>query len=257
MNNQSSQNKLAWEHRAYEFWCKKDGTPENKAKEIMKNPEAALKKHKPYFDRIEGMKIANICGSNGRKAVPLSILGADVTVFDLSEENRRYALELAHHAGVTIQYITGDIYDIDLKTYKDSFDLLYLEGGILHYFDDIDQLMTILFSMLKRGGRMILSDYHPVKRCIDEDLRYHPVYFEQSLCKGDIAYKQFFDKSEQQGFPDVSLKFHTLSEIINSVVKTGFTLDRFDEHRGWKGENIPWEFTILAGKIRSSKYAAV
>ncbi|KIL42794.1 methyltransferase [Jeotgalibacillus alimentarius] len=248
MNHQSRQNKFAWEHRAYEFWCKRDGTPEDKAKEIINNPTAALKKHQPYFEEIEGVKVANICGSNGRKAVPLSLLGAEVTVFDLSEENKRYALELAHHADMTIQYITGDIYDIDLKTYSNSFDLLYLEGGILHYFNDIDQLMTILFSMLKKDGRMILSDYHPVKRCIDEDLRYHPVYFDQPLSKGDISYKEFFDESEQQAFPDVSLRYYTLSEIINSVINIGFILDRFDEHRGWKGENIPWEFTILAKK---------
>lgn len=41
------------------------------------------------------MKIANPCGSNGRIAVPLALLGADVTIFDISEENKRYALELA------------------------------------------------------------------------------------------------------------------------------------------------------------------
>ena len=35
----------------------------------------------------EGLKIANICGSCGKKAIPLALLGADVTVFDISEEN--------------------------------------------------------------------------------------------------------------------------------------------------------------------------
>lgn len=29
---------------------------------------------------------------------------------------------------------------------------------------------------------------------------------------------------------------------------SGFNLQRFDEHRGWNNENIPWEFTILADK---------
>lgn len=63
------------------------------------------------------MKIANPCGSNGIMAVRLSLLGADVTVFDISEENRRYAIELAKEAGVEIQYILGDFLetDIDIK----------------------------------------------------------------------------------------------------------------------------------------------
>lgn len=51
-----------------------------------------LKKYSAYFDTYEGRKIANICGSCGKKAVPLAVLGAEVTVFDISQDNRRAAL---------------------------------------------------------------------------------------------------------------------------------------------------------------------
>ncbi|WP_176481939.1 class I SAM-dependent methyltransferase [Paucisalibacillus globulus] len=248
MNEQSNQNKKAWEYRAYEFWYKKDGSPIDKAKKILKNPKASLKKHQHHFDDIEGMKVANLCGSNGRRAVPLSLLGAEVTVFDISEENKRYALELAECADTSIDYVVGDIYDIDLEKYKETFDILYLEGGILHYFNDIDRLMAIQYSILKSGGKLILSDYHPIKRCIGPDFEYIPNYFEQELQRGDLAYKEFFAESEQQEFPDVLISSYTLSEIINSVISTGFTLNSFDEHRGWNNENIPWEFTISAKK---------
>lgn len=93
----------------------------------------------------------------------MPLLGADVTVFDISEENRKYALELANYANTVIDYIVGDIYDIDMNKYMNSFDVIYLEGGVLHYFSDMDKLMGVLFSILKNGGRMILSDYHPLK----------------------------------------------------------------------------------------------
>ncbi|MGO1059180.1 class I SAM-dependent methyltransferase [Planococcus sp. FY231025] len=248
MREQSRINKSAWEHRAYEFWNKRDGSPEEKAKEIINNPRANLKKHQTYFEELDGMKVANVCGSNGRKAVPLSLLGAEVTVFDISEENRRYALELADCANTVIDYIVGDVYEIDLVQYRNRFDIIYMEGGVLHYFEDIDKLMEVLFSILKEGGRMILSDYHPIKRCISSDFNYIPAYFNTELHKGDLAYKRFFSGQEQQDFPDVSLRYHTLSEILNSVITTGFNLQRFDEHPGWKGENIPWEFTLLAFK---------
>lgn len=248
MNEQSINNKQAWEYRAYEFWYKKDGSPMEKAKQILNNPIASLKKHQQYFDNIKGKKIANLCGSNGRRAVPLSLLGAEVTVFDISEENKRYALELASCANTSIEYVVGDIYDIDLNKYKESFDILYLEGGILHYFNDIDKFMAVLFSILKKGGRMILSDYHPLKRCIGPDLTLIPNYFDHELHNGELAYKQYFEEIEQQEFPDVLIRSYTLSEIINSVISTGFTLNSFDEHRGWNNENIPWEFTIMALK---------
>lgn len=223
-----------------------------KAKKIMRNPQEQLKKHKSYFNNIAGKTIANLCGSNGRKAVPLALLGADVTVFDVSEENKRYAMELADSANVSIQYVVTDIYEIDLGTYRGHFDMLYLEGGILHYFHDIDRFMSILYSLLKEDGVMVLSDFHPLRRCIvlsaEGQYQVQQSYFDQELHNGDVAYKHCFDEQEQQDFPDVSLRLYTLSEIINSVIASGFQIKKFDEHRGWNNENIPWEFTILATK---------
>ncbi|GGA25529.1 class I SAM-dependent methyltransferase [Paenibacillus physcomitrellae] len=254
MNEQSAKNKMAWEHRAYEFWNRRDGSPEDKAKQILESPMAKLKKHKTYFEDIAGKKIANLCGSNGRKAVPLAVLGAEVTVFDISEENKRYALELACAAHVSINYVVTDIYDIDLEKYAGDFDMLYLEGGILHYFHDIYRFMSILFLLLKDNGVLVLSDFHPLRRCLvtgpDAKIQYQIQQgcFDPELHSGDVAYKHYFNEQEQQDFPDVSIRSYTLSEIINSVIDAGFKLMKFDEHRGWNNENIPWEFTIAAGK---------
>ena len=169
-------------------------------------------------------------------------------MFDISEENAKYALELAHHAETKIEYIVGDIYAIDLTRYSDTFDILYLEGGILHYFADLKRFLQILFTMLKPGGQLILSDFHPVGRWIDTDLMYTPRYFDQALQTGDLAYKSHFTDQEQVDFPDVSVRYFTLSEILNGVIETRFTLQQFEEHRGWNGENIPKEFTLLATK---------
>ncbi|WP_339322079.1 class I SAM-dependent methyltransferase [Paenibacillus sp. FSL W8-0194] len=246
MNGQSEQNKKAWEYRAYEFWHKRDGSPTEKAIQILENPLASLKKHKHHFENIAGNKIANLCGSNGRKAVPLALLGAEVTVFDISEENQKYALELAEAANTSIEYIVTDVYDIDLDKYRGYFDLLYLEGGILHYFGDLGMFMSILYELLKDGGKMILSDFHPLRRCLLSQGEVE--YFDTELKSGDVAYKGFFDEQEQTEFPDVSVRLYTLSDIINAVLEAGFTLKRFDEHRGWNNENIPWEFTVLADK---------
>lgn len=183
-----------------------------------------------------------------KKSRPLSILGAELTIFDLSEENKRYALELADCSNTTIEYIVGDILDLDMKKYQHHFDLLYLERGILHYFDDLAQLMDVLYAILKVGGKLIVSDYHPIKTCITPEFVYIPKYFNREPFQDDISYRQFFSPDEQHEFPSVCLSHHTLSDIINSVISVGFTLQEFDEHRGWNGENILWEFTIVAKK---------
>src|SRR5699024_11939087 len=110
--------------------------------------------------------------------------------------------------------------------------------------------MDILCKILKKDSRRVLSDFYKLKRCVRNELKYKHIYFDenQELHKGDLAYKSFFNEQEQQEFPDVSLLYYPLSEIINSVINSGFKIQKFDEHRGWNNENIPWEFTILANK---------
>ncbi|WP_251027599.1 class I SAM-dependent methyltransferase [Bacillus sp. ISL-41] len=246
------QNKRAWEYRAYEFWNRRYGEPEDFAVRLIENPLEQLKKHKSYFDNIAGKKIANLCGSNGRKAVPLALLGAEVTVFDISEENKQYALELANHSKTSIEYIVTDLYDIDQIKYGGHFDMLYLEGGILHYFHDLNRLMSLLYSMLKTNGLLVLSDFHPFRKCItkktDGQYQVEDNYFDEEIHSGDVAFKHFFGEQEQENFPEVRVRYYTISEIINASIAAGFKLKKFEEHRGWNGENIPWEYTIAASK---------
>lgn len=254
MNEQSVKNKKAWEYRAYEFWNMRDGTPLQKASEILINPEKCLKYHRKYFTDIKGLKIANPCGSNGRKAVPLALMGANVTVFDISTENMKYAMELAECADTSIEYVVGDFNDTDLMKYKEYFDMLYLEGGILHYFNDINQFAGMLYALTKHNGRLVLSDFHPFRKIIavgdagKNACATNGNYFDAGIHNDDVAYKDAFCQEEQADFPDCSLRFYTLSEIINAVISVGFTIKEFDEHPNWNDERIPGEFTIYAVK---------
>lgn len=99
---------------------------------------------------------------------------------------------------------------------------------------------------------MLLSDFHPLRRCItkatDGQYQVQGAYFDEEIHSGDVAFKHFFEQQEQEAFPDVSVRYFTISEILNSFIVAGFHLQKFEEHRGWNGENIPWEFTIDAYK---------
>lgn len=41
---------------------------------------------------------------------------------------------------------------------------------------------------------------------------------------------------------------HTISEILNAIIGSGFCLKRFDEHPSWWDETVPGEFTAVAVK---------
>ena len=250
MEDYSSQNKLAWEYNAYDFWVREAGTPAARAETILHDPAAGLKRYARYFDRYEGLRIANICGSCGKKAVPLALLGAQVTVFDISRENRRYALELARAAGTKIDFEVCDIYEIDLAQYGGTFDIVFMEGGILHYFHDLPRFMQIMGDLLKPDGRMICSDFHPFTKITDAlSLEQQPVgYFSDNVFEGEMAHARFYPPEIRAAIPKCSYRKYTISQIINAVLGTGFILRRFDEHPAWTDPTVPGEFTLIAMK---------
>lgn len=248
MNEYSIQNKKAWEYNAYEFWVKEAGLPADRAKKIIADPRGALKQYAGYLNTFKGIRVANICGSCGKKAVPLAVLGADVTVFDISEDNKRYAVELADAAGVQIDYQVGDVLEIDMAKYGGTFDVVFMEGGLLHYFHDIDQFMGIMYGLLKPGGKMICSDFHPFSKVMDTlDLQQPTMsYFSMDVFEGEMAHARFYDEEVRKQFPKCSYRKYTISEIINAVIDAGFSFQRFDEHPSWTNPVIPGEFTIIA-----------
>ena len=63
-----------------------------------------------------------------------------------------------------------------------------------------------------------------------------------------MAHARFFEKEIREKMPKCSYRKYTLSEIINSVIRSGFSLKRFDEHPAWTDERVPGEFTIVAMK---------
>jgi len=250
MRDYSVQNKKAWEYCAYKFWIDNSGTPFERAKKDIENPLGMLKRHANYFDRYANMRIANICGSCGKKAIPLAILGAEVTVFDISEDNRKYALEVAEAANVHIDYEVCNVLEINMEKYGNNFDIVFMEGGILHYFHDINEFMSVMNSLLKQNGKMICSDFHPFNKISDILNLEQPTmsYFSTDIFEGEMAHARFFEKEIRNQIPKCLYRKYTISEIINSVINCGFTLEKFDEHPAWTNDKIPGEFTLVAIK---------
>ena len=250
MVDYSIQNKKAWEYNAYEFWVKHSGTPADRAKRDLENPIGMLKRYSDYFDAYNGIKIANICGSCGKKAVPLAILGAEVTVFDISEDNKKYALEVAAAANVDLNFEVCDILEIDMEKYGNNFDVVFMEGGVLHYFHDIDEFMRIMYSLLKNNGKMICSDFHPFTKIKDMLNLEQPAmsYFSKEIFEGEMAHARFYEKEIREQMPKCSYRKYTISEVINAVIDNGFVLRKFDEHPAWTDSKVPGEFTIIADK---------
>lgn len=258
MNKQSEKNKEAWSYNAYEACIRNIGQPNEVAKDMKNRPKYYLRRYLELLGDVNDNNIINILGSSGKKAIPLSILGADVTVVDISEENKKYAMEVAANANVNINYIVSDFLELDMSKMSESFDMALAEGGILHYFSDLNEFATRVHSMLMYGGKLILNDFHPIRKIfsvrdvLDEKFDRTETtgdYFESEVQFGDVPYKKILNPQGDDNYPKCLLRYWTMGEIITAFAQAGFVVEkliegpRYDEHK-----NIPGDFTLVVAK---------
>lgn len=88
----SANNSRVWAHEdTYSAWLQRFGSAEEAAARILRDPTAKLAPLDRYLLPVADLSVVNLLGSHGSKAVALALLGAEVTVVDVSPGNARYA----------------------------------------------------------------------------------------------------------------------------------------------------------------------
>lgn len=251
-------NEKAWNDLAYEAWCRKYGEPKEAAERIAANPERTLGVLLEDFGLVSGKKIANLMGSHGMKAIALAHLGAEATVLDFSEGNRRYALEMAEKSRVKLNYVLCNVTEVPREELTGDYDLVFAEMGILHYFSDLAPLLHTVTELLKPEGVFVLRDFHPIttklisSRGTTAKIRKHKVdgdYFSEQLVESEISYGKYLPDTPTQ---KVLLRRWTLGEIVTAVAQSGLIIKALKEEPNRSGDafdkGIPKTFTLVAKK---------
>ncbi|MFD1739034.1 class I SAM-dependent methyltransferase [Bacillus salitolerans] len=256
-------NQTSWNQSVYKAWINRYGTPEEYAKQLSQYPTKAVSHYLKFMGEVKGKKVANLLGSKGNKAVSLSLLGASVSVFDISEENKRYALELAKQANTKINYIVTDVLDIPEECKLTDCDFVLLEIGVLHYFVDLTPLFKVVYDFLKPNGKLILRDYHPyvakTMKVVEGEFKRDGNYFENNVVDEDVAYTILLSEKERSLLPKVKIRRWTLGEIVTSISKSGLNVEYLEEEQGIRWafppnapegieEKVPGLFTLVARK---------
>lgn len=202
--------KNAEDYNAYDYFVYKNGKPADRAKKITADPAAMLTELSEYFENYKGMKIAAISDTDGSYAIPMVCMGAEVTIFGIFEEGKKYALKTAEAAGVSINYEICDILEMD-ERFFDSFDAVIIKRAAIHYFYDIETFFGNVRRMLKTGGKLVCIDFHP--------------FYKEGVC---LVSKHRFGNIQRQ-LPEASEKRYVLTDILQAVSLCGLKITSFDE----------------------------
>jgi len=105
-----------------------------------------------------GDKVIDIGGGPGRYSFYLAEKGCDVTLFDLSPENIKFAEKYATEQGLSVQAICGDAREVD-RLVQGQFDHVLLMGPLYHLLEDIDRSKAVdsALQLLKQDGVLYAS----------------------------------------------------------------------------------------------------
>jgi SAM-dependent methyltransferase len=198
-----------------------------------------------YLKHVKGKKIIVPQFGDGLVMLACAKKGAIVTGVDFSSEQILFAREAAEYCGVRVNLVEADWQNLPKSIPNNYFDLVVAECGIFIWIADLDSWMKNAFKVLKKYGKLIVSDFHPLSIIAEEKdgkITFRRSYFDQSpeICEteGDIP-------------PSVEFRWK-LSDIINAAIHAGFRIDYVEEYY-IEQENkqppfLPTDFLIAATK---------
>ncbi|MEI6520226.1 MAG: class I SAM-dependent methyltransferase [bacterium] len=185
---------------------------------------------------ISGKSVC-VLGSGDNVAVfALAGMGASVTSVDISEEQLHIAAERAHEVNANINFIRADV--TNLSEIPDNiFDLVYTGGHVAVWVSDLRAYYREAVRILKPGGKLIINEYHPFRRCMQYDNSYQ--YFNHGPFQFDNA--EDIPYAEPGYLP--SYEFHwTVSDFVNAVIDADAALLQLheigDEAECWESMNL-------------------
>jgi SAM-dependent methyltransferase len=199
----------------------------------------------PYLKHIRGKKIIVPQFGDGLVMLACAKKGAIVTGVDLSSQQIRLAKEAAVYCGVDVMLAEADWQNLPESIPDNYSDLAVTECGIFIWIADLDAWMRNAYKVLKKDGKLVVSDFHPLLMITDETdgrVTFRRNYFDQHP-----------DVSKQEGETPPSVEFRwKFSDIINAAIQAGFRIDCVEEYYVEREDKrvplLPTDFLLVATK---------
>lgn len=176
------------------------------------------------------------CGG-GQQSAAFSLLGAKVTVFDLSEAQLQRDAEVAAHYGINIKLIQGDMRDLSCFEER-AFDIVY-HAYSLGFVPDARVVFQQVARVLRPGGIYHFNCANPFFLGLTEkDWNGKGYVLKHPYLDGaEVAYEDqdwVYDRSRA----GTSIQFvreyrHTLSKLIGNLVEQGFVILHVSDYSGF------------------------
>jgi SAM-dependent methyltransferase len=198
------------------------------------------------FSAVAGKQVLCLAGGGGQQSAVFSLLGARVTVVDLTEGQLDGDQKAAAHYGYEVTTVQADMRDLSCLAER-TFDLVF-QPNSLAYIPDVREVYAGVARVLKLGGLYRVVVGQPVTHFVEWDGRVYCITrpYSESMKRradGGIEFRHYMD------------------DIFNGLLDAGFSIQHVheapyarqkieDEPGGWEYERgyVAGEFAVIARK---------
>jgi SAM-dependent methyltransferase len=157
---------------------------------------------------VEGKDVLCLASGGGQQSTVFGLLGAKVTVVDISDGQLAGDRKAADHYGYGITTIHADMRDLSCLD-DESFDIVY--GTAICYVPDIDKVYSGIARILRQDGFFRI------------DFRQPAVHFTAWDGDNYKITKPYFEKVDQR--EDGAIEFrHYMDDIFNGLIDAGLSI---------------------------------
>lgn len=186
---------------------------------------------------VQGLDLLHLQCHFGLDTLSWARRGARVIGCDLSDAAIAAATELAQETALPARFFRCNLFDLP-DHLDDTFDIVFTSYGVLGWLPDLAPWGQLIARYLKPGGFFYMVEFHPIVWMFDDTFEgiqyaYHnsgPILTENS--------GSYTDRGADVHYRDYGWN-HSLSEIVNSLLRAGLSLEFLNEFPYSPYPNLP------------------
>jgi SAM-dependent methyltransferase len=200
---------------------------------------------------LDGLHVLHLQCHFGMDTLELARRGAaSVTGLDFSGEAVVRAVALAEEVGLAdrAHFVQADVFDAPTALDGATYDLVFTGIGAIFWLPDIRRWADVVAACTRPGGRVHLTEVHPVARIFEDDgsIRWpyletgEPETFDIPGTYTDGAVETVHDRGHEWS--------HGLGEVVTALVGAGMRLDLLHERTSTFYQSLPFLEEVAPGE---------
>jgi SAM-dependent methyltransferase len=188
------------------------------------------------IDSVAGKEVLCLASGGGQQSAAFALLGASVTVLDLSDKQLERDRLAAAHYGLTIRTMQGDMRHLDAFA-NQSFDLVY-QAYSINFVPSVTPVIAGVARICRPAASYHVEWANPFSQTIDAEkdwtgkgyLLQYPYVDGREATELYPTWTVDDDAGVTHEFEGPREFVHTLSTMVNTLAAHGFVILRATEH---------------------------